>query len=36
MKEFDSDRDQVVEWVLSAGLRQIITIGADTKSSLKA
>lgn len=36
MKKFDSDRDQVIERALSAGVRQIITIGIDTKSSMKA
>jgi len=36
MKEFDRDRDQVVDRALSAGVRQIITIGTDTKSSMKA
>lgn len=36
MKKFDSDRDQVIERALSVGVRQIITIGIDTKSSMKA
>jgi TatD DNase family protein len=36
MKKFDTDRDQVVSRALSAGVRQIITIGTDTKSSMKA
>ena len=36
MKKFDSDRDQVIKRALSAGVRQIITIGTDAKSSMKA
>ena len=36
MKKFDADRDQVIERALSAGVKQIITIGIRTKSSMKA
>ncbi len=36
MKQFDSDRDQVIDRALSADVRHIITVGIDIKSSLNA
>lgn len=36
MKQFDSDRDQVIVRALSADVRHIITVGIDIKSSLNA
>jgi len=35
MRRFDADRDLVIGRALSAGVKQIITIGIDTGSSLK-
>lgn len=35
MKAFDADRDLVIERALSIGVKQIITIGIDIRSSLK-
>jgi len=36
MKQFDSDRDQVIDRALSADVRRIITVGVDIKSSRNA
>jgi TatD DNase family protein len=36
MEEFDSDRDEVIQRALSADVRQVITVGIDVSSSLKA
>jgi TatD DNase family protein len=36
MKQFDSDRDQIIDRALSADVRQIITVGIDIMSSLNA
>jgi TatD DNase family protein len=36
MGEFDSDRDEVIQRALSADVRQVITVGIDASSSLKA
>jgi len=36
MEEFDSDRDEVIQRALSANVRQLITVGIDVNSSLKA
>ncbi|HDH87690.1 MAG: hydrolase TatD [Desulfobacterium sp. 4572_20] len=36
MKQFDSDRDQVIDRALSADVRRIITVGIDIKSSRNA
>ena len=36
MKQFDSDRYQVIDRALSADVRHIITVGIDIKSSLNA
>jgi TatD DNase family protein len=36
MKEFDSDRPQVIERAVANGIKRIITIGTDLESSLKA
>jgi TatD DNase family protein len=34
--EFDSDRDEVIQRALSANVRQIITVGIDVNTSIKA
>ena len=36
MKQFDSDRDQVIDRALSADVKHIITVGIDIKSSRNA
>jgi len=36
MEEFDSDRDEVIQRALSADVKQLITVGIDVNSSLKA
>lgn len=36
MRRFDKDRDHVIERALSAGVREIITVGTDANSSLDA
>jgi len=36
MKQFDSDRDQVIDRALSAGVQHIISVGIDIKSSRNA
>jgi TatD DNase family protein len=36
MEQFDSDRDEVVQRALSADVGQVITVGIDVNSSLKA
>lgn len=36
MEQFDPDRDEVIQRALSAGVGQVITVGIDVNSSLKA
>jgi TatD DNase family protein len=36
MEQFDSDRDEVIRRALSADVRQVITVGIDVNSSVKA
>ena len=36
MEEFDAGRDQVIDRALSADVRQIITVGIDIRSSIRA
>lgn len=36
MEQFDSDRDEVIQRALSADVGQVVTVGIDVRSSLKA
>ena len=36
MKDFDKDRNQVIERAIKAGITHILTIGIDLSSSMKA
>jgi TatD DNase family protein len=36
MEQFDSDRNEVIQRALSADVRQVVTVGIDMSSSLKA
>ena len=36
MEKFDSDRDQIIDRALSVDVKQIITVGIDIKSSIRA
>jgi TatD DNase family protein len=36
MEQFDTDRDEVIQRALSANVKQVVTVGIDVSSSLKA